>query len=457
MMMGKTIKMVLTISLCFAFILTAAAGCGTNNAAPGDTTAPVASTGGMESKDPVKLVYWNVPDCFKTSDDTGRFTKDELIMNVALKEFQDANPNIKIELVDQTYDNIPNLFKAAGLAKNGPDISLMWAGSFTDDFKEFIQPLDDYLTPEELAQFPDLLLCRTGFKTDGELLAIPTESTTLNIYYNKELFGKAGVDENYAPATWDEFIELCKKLKAGGVAPIIIGDKEGWTSAWAMGEFLTDLYGTADIFKLKTGEAKATDESFKKAMQTWTDFFKLGLANEDYYSLGNSDAANRFIAGEAAMRIGGSWDTASIVEALGDNAGTFMLPSIAKDAPYADYLCSQFSNNLVVTNYSKHPEEAVKFIKYITSADFQIRRFSQDGQLPSRLDADITKETVNPLAVTSFSWIQRNKNVTGFDSIYPADACQEFYRLAPVVISGKMTVDEMVKTLQEKADAVINK
>ena len=464
-MMEKTIKVFVTMGLCLILILTMVAGCGTKDTSPGqpsDTSAPTESAGktseaAPETREPVKLVYWNVPDCLKTSDDTGKFTKDELILNIAIKEFQDKNSNIKIELVDQTYDNIPNLFKAAGLAKNGPDVSLLWAGSFTDDFKEFIQPLDSYFTADELSKFPDLSLCRVAFKKDGKLLAIPTEATSLNIFYNKELFKKAGVDENYVPASWAEFVELCKNLKNGGVAPIIIGDKEGWTSAWGICEFLTDLYGTEGIFKLKTGEAKATDENFKKAMQTWTDFFKLGFANEDYYSLGNTDAGNRFVAGEAAMRIGGSWDTASIVEVLGDKAGTFMVPSISEDAPYAGYLCSQFSNNLVVTNYSKHPEEAVQFIKHITSADFQMNRYPQDGQLPSRLDADITQNTQNPLAIASFSWMQGNKNVTGFDSIYPADACQEFYRLAPVVTSGKMTVDEMAKTLQEKADAVINK
>ena len=468
-MSKKVLLKVLTLVLVSVLMVSIFAGCG-GAKAPADTetkdtsdTAKSSDTekkaddtkAAEEKKEPVKLVFWNTT--FKTSDDTGRFTKEELAFNKALKEFQEKNAHIKIEVVDQSYDNIPNLFKAAGLAKNGPDMAILWAGSFTNDYKDFILPQDKYYTPEEIEKFQKLTMCRTNFKDDGGLLGTPIESTSLNIFYNKELFKKAGVDENANPATWEEFIQMCQKLKDAGVTPLMLGDKEGWHSTWIICEFLTDLYGPTEIFKYGTGEIKPTDPNFITAMQAWVDFQKLGFTNKDYYTMTSDDSKSKFLAGEAAMRIGGSWDTAEYADGLKENAGTFMIPAISKDAPFADYLCSQFSNNIVVTNYSAHPEEAMQFLKYITSPEFQKLHYEQTGNLPSRVDVDISSDTNNPLAITSFNWIKRNKNVIGFDSIMAPDACQEFYRLAPLTIGMKMTVDEMSKHIQEKFDAGLKK
>ena len=68
----------------------------------------------------------------------------------------------------------------------------------------------------------------TGYYTDtaGRMLSMPFNSSTPVLWYNKDMFGKAGLDPNKPPATWPEVEAYSKKLMASG------GAKCGFTTAW---------------------------------------------------------------------------------------------------------------------------------------------------------------------------------------------------------------------------------
>ena len=49
---------------------------------------------------------------------------------------------------------------------------------------------------------------------DGKIYGVPVSKEISYIYYNKELFEKAGLETpEVAYATWDEFFEACDALK----------------------------------------------------------------------------------------------------------------------------------------------------------------------------------------------------------------------------------------------------
>lgn len=63
-------------------------------------------------------------------------------------------------------------------------------------------------------------------KPDGTMLSFPYNSSSPVLYYNKDAFSKAGLDENNPPKTWPEVFEAAKKIKESGAAPC------GFTSTW---------------------------------------------------------------------------------------------------------------------------------------------------------------------------------------------------------------------------------
>ena len=90
----------------------------------------------------------------------------------------------------------------------------------------------------------------TGYysTTDGKFLSMPFNSSTPVLYWNKELFQKAGLDPNKAPATWPEVGEMGKKLVASGVPCGITIQWQTWTmlenfGAWHNLPFATKANG----------------------------------------------------------------------------------------------------------------------------------------------------------------------------------------------------------------------
>ncbi|TIM18557.1 MAG: extracellular solute-binding protein, partial [Mesorhizobium sp.] len=63
-------------------------------------------------------------------------------------------------------------------------------------------------------------------KPDGTMLSFPYNSSSPILYYNKDIFKKAGLDVDSPPKTWNEVWEDAKKIKASGAAAC------GYTSTW---------------------------------------------------------------------------------------------------------------------------------------------------------------------------------------------------------------------------------
>jgi len=405
-----------------------------------------------------KIIYWNLG--FKVVDDTGAIATKDLAIYQAIQKYEAETSN-KVEMVTQSYDNWANLFQSAGLAGNGPDVAHIFAGAVSIGYRDFIEPLDKYFTKDELSSFMNLDMCRMNYKADGELLGIPTDVTTLNLFYNKEIFKKAELDSEKKIETFAELENACAKIKAAGYQPMAINDADGSMSSWVMCEFLVDKLGSSKIFDFKDGTFSVKDDIFKQSFQGWVDFAQKALKNEwcnkDSFSAA-TDNTSPFYAGKAGMVLGGSWNCFNIYKALGDKAGTMPIPALSANDPYKEFICSQFSGNVVITSYSKNKDEAAKFVKILAQKDVSLNQYNEGNTLPARLDADLSKSTSgNPLALDCYKWIAQNKNVVGFDSIMPAAGCSEWYRLAPLAASGKTTVDEAIASINTKNQEVFAK
>ena len=71
----------------------------------------------------------------------------------------------------------------------------------------------------------------------GTLKTIPYQPNVFAFFYNKDLFEQAGITEE--PKTWDEFLDVCEKIKASGVTPIALGNQYSWVVC----HYITTLNG----------------------------------------------------------------------------------------------------------------------------------------------------------------------------------------------------------------------
>ena len=118
-----------------------------------------------------------------------------------------------------------------------PDIVLNGGNNITQMAAESgkVADLTPYLDadPEWKALFDETSL---AFNTvDGKVYGIPVSKEISYIYYNKDLFAKAGIEApEVAFETWDEIFEVCDKLLAAGITPIGMDTADaGWlTNLW---------------------------------------------------------------------------------------------------------------------------------------------------------------------------------------------------------------------------------
>ncbi len=372
---------------------------------------------------------------------------DKWYITGAVKRFQ-AKTGIKVNVVVLPADNLAEKFKAAGIAKNGPDVSNIWVGGMIFDNKDFILPLDSYFSESETNQIAGLNAFRLNYQSNGPLYGVPyaEQNDTLIIYYNKALFQKAGIDQTKLPTDMPAFYEMCEKLKQNGITPMAFGEKEGYYSAF----FLLPLYasqtGIQGIRDLVEGKKKFSDDKdFIATARAYQELYSRGYTNKDVVSLEDTGAQAKFLSGQTAMIAIGPWVLAGAIKELGADLGIMKIPALKADSPYKGVVVGGPGQGYCVTSYTKYPAEAVDFLKFLISKEEVERSLVElshgTGSTPYKF--------VSPSIFTdefSRKIIEFNQSapvaVPWMDNQMPQEVSSELYRISALLLSGAMTPEE---------------
>ena len=143
---------------------------------------------------------------------------------------------------------------------------------------------------------------------DGKIYGVPTSKEISYIYYNKELFRKAGITPpETAYESWDEFFAACETFKSKGIIPLGMDTADfGWlTNLWfsaligTSGEAGNQWMNTIHPKNFNTPEVVAAAGRIQKMLADYTTADAVG---------GNYDPmATHFFNGEVAMFPNGPW------------------------------------------------------------------------------------------------------------------------------------------------------
>lgn len=195
--MNRLIKGAVGLAVGATMLLTA---CGT----PAETPPPAGggqTTGGTATEKPAE-------DITLTMSGWSLATTPEF--QLIADGFAAANPGLKVELKEYDAGEYNTLLTADLAAGAGPDIITQKEVKFTPVFVQGNQLLD----VSDVA-LPDGIGGTDSYKVDGMQYATPYRQDSWVIYYNKDLFKAAGVDEPNGTWTWDDYAETAKKVTAG--------------------------------------------------------------------------------------------------------------------------------------------------------------------------------------------------------------------------------------------------
>lgn len=312
---------------------------------------------------------------------TGFTGPDRPAYDALIKDFNASHPNIQVTMDAQPWDAIAQKLPQSWATGQGPDLA---TPSFDPSVvfqyvkTNSVAPLNDAIgggdTKINADAFPETVT--KAFTVDGKLVAVPANLATLVLYYNKDMFAKAGIAN--APTTQAEFLDDARKLTLGadtgkpsqyGLTLADHATIQMWPILqWMNGGDLVDDKGCATIGSPASVEA----------LKTWSN-----LVTKDKISpVGQTgaDADTLFSAKKAAMEINGPWAAAGFRTA-GVNLGIAQVP-VGTAGPTT--LASTVP--LMIAKSGKHVAQAQEFLAWWTGKTAQTSFSKASGFPPVRTD-----------------------------------------------------------------------
>jgi multiple sugar transport system substrate-binding protein len=350
-------------------LLVGAAGCGGNEANT-DTNTSTSSPGSEATKAPeasaekVKIIYsmWgSAAEGNTTQAVADRFNASQDKIEVEVQAIPWENYMTKLNTL-ATAGQLPDtgMLKEDGVIQWSSegmlnDVSAMYEGSDS-------KPLDSL-----------------AYKYQGKPVAYAAANEILLLYYNKDMFDKANVP--YPPSaldqawTWDQFVDAAKKLTndKNGKHP----GEDGFNaqSIVQFGASVENLPWQLEAWTLSNGggfysedgtEVKVGEDASIEAIQRVADLYL-----KDHVaplSVGQTDDGiqRTIIAGTVAMATNGQWNVGTSLNTAkeeGLNYGVAVLPYMK------DKITISTGGANVVFSQTKHPKEAMEWLKWYNSEE----------------------------------------------------------------------------------------
>lgn len=287
----------------------------------------------------------------------------KLIQQIA-DDFEAENPNIKIDIQVNGWDDYWTALEAAGTGGSLPDTFWMHSNNiYYYGANDQLLDLTDYIEKSDvvdLENYPEGL--NEIYNIDGKQYAIPKDYDTIALWYNKTLFDEAGMDYPDDTWTWDTLKEAAKKLTKDD------GSQYGFCAGLHNQEgYYNFVYqnGGEIINEDKTASGYDEDKTVE-GIEEYFSYVSEGLSPEIYDDQARSEAMQN---GLCAMGLFGSWNLSGFAatDFMTENFDCAVLPS-ANDGTRAS-IFNGLGNAIAAT--TEHPDEAWKWVEYLSSKEGQ--------------------------------------------------------------------------------------
>lgn len=298
-------------------------------------------------------------------------------LDKVVADYEAANPNIKIDMQSIANDPYKEKIKIILGTEEAPDVFFTWSGEFMYRFvrENKIFDLTEALNTDGWRE--TLMEAQVKpFTLEDKTYGIPYRVEGKVFFYNTKIFKENNLQ---VPQTWDELLAVCETLKGKGITPIAYGNQAPWTCAHYIGT-LNQKIVAEDVrvkdYNAKTGEF--TDAGYLEALKKYQQL--IPYFNENSNALSHQQARQNWINGDAAMMY---LETAEVGEVQDIQASDFewdmfKFPAISDGKGDQNKLTGA-PEGFVVSANTKHPKEAIAFLKYLTGAEVGLQEVKATG------------------------------------------------------------------------------
>ena len=350
------------------------------------------------------------------------------VMEQVKSQYEVANPGVTVDLQPMKSSSEDYFVKLALMNKSAstaPDV--IYEDSFqvkSDAAAGYLAPLDDYLADwSDWDKFVDAAK-GAGQGVDGKTYSVSLGTDTQGIWYNKDVFAKAGLPVPFAPTSWDDLLAAARQIKKNvpdvypweiyaGIQLAEIGTVRG---------FQTFLTGTDDsLFDDKTGKWVVDSQGFEDTLNLIDTVYSEGLAPEPSVALdpalSQTTATTWLPEGKLGMIIDGSWLPSFWAETgltpwpeWPDTLGWAAIPTQDGQAPGSTSMSGGWT--IAMGAKTNHPAEAFGFLSTLLSQENALKYAIDLSQIAVR--SDVSEDPDFQASNPSFGFFSKIVEYTHF-------------------------------------------
>lgn len=377
--MKKTkILSITALVLCLIMAITACGSPASSPSATASGSAP-ASSSPAASESP-KTEPEKVTIKFEQFSGAG---DNEVYLKKMIDEYTKKNPHVTIDLMTIGYGDYFTQLMAKVAADQAPDMYELNYENFVSYAKKgVLLSLDDTIksTGFDVAKYNKRAL--EAFRYEDKQFGLPNSFSNVLLFYNKDLFDKAGVSYPTNNWNWNDALEAAKKIRAL--------DKNTF-----------GLYRPVQFWEL-----------FKVAKQNGGSLFNEDMTKFTIDTPENREAlqymvdmVNKYnvMPTEEQLAGAGDWDLFKVGRLGMMVTGVWAIPDFTRDCDFEWDIavepgnkakaCHFFSNGYVVNKNTKIANAAFDFASFLTSAKEAVQiRLDAGWELPPVSDADVINQ-----------------------------------------------------------------
>jgi raffinose/stachyose/melibiose transport system substrate-binding protein len=342
---------------------------------------------------PVKVSWWHI----------GVNPPDKPYYQSVADGYMKLHPNVTIEIT--ILENEAFKAKTSTLMQSGspPDVFQSWGGGLMSTYAAAGLLRD--ISKEVLgtawgnSMAPGVL---GVYQYNGKQFGMPYDMGAVAFWYNKALLAKVGYKT--FPTTWPDLLTLVGKLKTAGITPIALGAGDKWPSHFWWSYLAIRLGGKPAFQGVLSGKGSFNDPAFVKAGQLLLDLNNMTPFQDGFLAATWPDQAGIMGDGKAAMHLMGQWAPSAEAaysvskKGIADNEGMAPFPSVPGGAGLAT---DAFGGGNGFAIGKDAPDEAVDFLRYLTSKENNSKYAATGNIIPTVKGADVALTDPNARMVKS--------------------------------------------------------
>jgi multiple sugar transport system substrate-binding protein len=380
-----------------------------------------------------------------TGDDKGRF--EEMI-----KAFNSSQSDAEVVPSFYSWDLLHSKLVASAQTGGAPEVLMMWVTVLPEMVRMgALAPMDDLLAGSGIKGDDFIPRAWNLGVVEGKRYGVPMDTHVLGLYYNTELFEKAGLDPKKPPVnSREEFVAAAKKLTTGpnqwGLA---IPSSTAWPVRYWEG-FLAQQNGK--MFTDDRKKAAFNDAKGKAAFQFMSDLIHVQKVAPPVMT----DINKAFLTKQAAMILIGPWVINSALRQEGLKFSTAPMPKI-----FDRYATWGMGHQLVLGKQPDREKQvaAMKFIRYMSENSLT---WVKGGQAPARLSILNSAEfkamplwnAFSPGIQPESGWTL-DPSIKAQTKVFTHDPASPLVAAWESIVQQKKTVDQALADAEKGVNAIL--